>query len=248
MAADAVAADAVALLRFGCERLEEQGCTRVLAPMDGSTWGAYRCRLQEPLGFAGEPAWGPAWAPILTAAGFHTQTRYLSSLCGDLEFRREAPRARRRLASLRLRGGAAAAGLAESLEPQLHRLVLRAFAAQPWFRPLPAAAFAALLRARLGADPCAAHLLAWAEGEPVGLLLGGRAGDQLVVRTLAVLPERRFAGLGSLLLEEAHQLARAAGCRSAIHALMLEGGPSELLSHHYAHPVAGYALMARSLG
>lgn len=245
----AVAADAVALLRFGCERLREQGCTRVLAPMDGSTWGAYRCRLQEPLGFAGEPAWGPDWAAILAAAGFHGQTRYLSSRCSDLGLRRTAPRARRRLAGVRLLEGADAAGRARAgtLEPQLHRLVQRAFAAQPWFRPLPAAAFAGLRRARLGADSCPVHLLAWAEGHPVGLLLGQRAGDRLVVRTLAVLPERRFAGLGALLLEEAHAIARAAGCRTAIHALMLEGGPSELLSRHYARPVAHYALMVRPL-
>lgn len=251
----AVVADATALLRFGCERLEDQGCTRVLAPMDGSTWGAYRCRLQEPLGFAGEPAWGPGWASILAAAGFHRQTRYLSSLCSDLGFRRVGPRAQRRLAGVELQDGmalaaAAAAGdrAAAALEPRLHRLVEQAFAAQPWFMPLPAAVFAGALRSRLGADPSPLALVAWAEGEPVGLMLGHRAADQLVVRTLAVLPERRFAGLGALLLEEAHAIAQAAGCRSAIHALMREGGASEALSRHYARPVARYALMARSLG
>lgn len=248
-------ADAVALLHHGCGRLAEQGCTGVLAPMDGSTWGPYRCRLEAPLGFAGEPVPGPRWQAILAAAGFHEQSRYLSSLCADLEWRRAAPRARRHLAGVSLRAGEAPAAEArtadllasEALALALHRLVQRAFGAQPWFRPLPAAAFVQVLRARLGAERGPMPLLAWADGEPVGLLLGHRAGDQLVVRTLAVLPERRFAGVGALLLEEAHGLARAAGCRTALHALMLEGGPSHALSRHYARPVAHYALMARPL-
>lgn len=54
--------DAVALLRYSCGRMAEQGCSRMLAPMDGSTWGPYPCRLEAPL-------------------GFHGQSRYLSSLC-----------------------------------------------------------------------------------------------------------------------------------------------------------------------
>lgn len=237
--------EAVALLRHGCERLAAQGCTRVLAPMDGSTWAPYRCRLEAPLGFAGEPVPGRRWHRILVAAGFHEQTRYLSSLCSDLSLRRVAPWARRRLAGVSLLGGAALD--AEALGPRLHGLVGRAFAAQPWFRPLPAADFARVLRARLGADPEPLQWVAFAAGDPVGLLLGHRCADQLVVRTLAVLPERRFAGVGALLLEEAHGAAQAAGCRTAIHALMLAGGPSDALSRHYAQPAARYALMARPL-
>ena len=95
-------ADAVSLVRHGCQRLAARGCSRVLAPMDGTTWAPYRCRLDPPLGFVGEPVPGPRWQTILSAAGFQTQTRYLSSFCSDLGVRRSAPRARRHLAGVSL--------------------------------------------------------------------------------------------------------------------------------------------------
>lgn len=237
---------AAALLRHACARLAERGCTRALAPMDGNTWGAYRCRLQAPLGFAGEPSPGPEWLPILAAAGFREQARYLSSRCDDLALRRSAPHVRRRLAGVRL---LPAAGLdAAALLPGLQALVGQAFAHQPWFLPLDPLAFARALQTRLAADPVPLQLLASHGDELVGLLLGHRDGGQLVVRTLAVRPGFRHAGLGALLLEAAHAAGRAAGCRTAIHALMLEGGASQALSRHYARPVARYALLGRRLG
>lgn len=237
---------AEALLRHACARLAARGCTRALAPMDGNTWGAYRCRLQAPLGFAGEPAPGPEWLPVLAAAGFREQARYLSSRCDDLGLRRLAPHGRRRLAGVRL---LPAAGLdAAALLPGLQALVGQAFAQQPWFLPLDPPAFARVLHTRLAADPASLPLLACDGEEPVGLLLGHRRGGQLVVRTLAVRPGFRHAGLGALLLEKAHAMAQAAGCCTAIHALMVEGGASQALSRHYARPVARYALLGRQLG
>lgn len=237
--------EALPLLQWACERLAQQGCRRVLAPMDGNSWGTYRCRLDAPLGFVGEPAPGPDWLPVLEACGFQLQSRYVSHRCDDLAWRRLPDRVQRRLAGLKiLRGGALEA---PALLPRLHRLVMEAFAAQPWFLPLPSEAFAAAVRGRLGAEAGPFHWLALDGEEPVGLLLAQRQHDQLVLRTLAVRPGHRFAGLGCLLLERAHAAAAAAGCRSALHVLMQDPGPSQRLSRHYGRPVARYGLLGRRL-
>jgi GNAT superfamily N-acetyltransferase len=241
------AEDAAALLRQACARLAAQGCRRVLAPMDGNSWGAYRCRLDPPLGFAGEPAPGPRWRALLESCGFEGLTRYVSNRCDDLSLQRAAPRARRRLARVRLLT-AAGPDADEALLPALHALVHEAFRQQPWFRPLSVPAFAAVARQRLADEPSRFQLVAVDGGEPVGLLLAQRCQERLVVRTLAVRPGPAHAGLGALLLEEAHRAAGAAGCRTALHTLMQAPGPSLALSRHYGAPVARYLLLGRRLG
>jgi S-adenosylmethionine-diacylglycerol 3-amino-3-carboxypropyl transferase len=248
-ASDAAAAQL--LLRHACRRLAEQGCTRVLAPMDGNTWNAYRCRTGAALGFPGEPEPGPEWIAHLHACGFEVETHYLSQHCGRLQWRRAAAHSRRRLdavriedlASLQRQGGAAA------LAGQIHRLVHAGFRHQPYFLPLAEAVF----RRRFEAQPALADpvytLLALAGEQLLGLLIAHRSGSTLVVRTLVVQPGRCQAGLGTRLLEEAHARAALQGCRGAIHALMHAGGASLPLSRHYADasPAGGYVLMGRRL-
>lgn len=51
----------------------------------------------------------------------------------------------------------------------------------------------------------------------------GEAVDTLIIKTLATLPDRRYAGLGLWLTQIAHQAAAASGLTSVIHALMHPG-------------------------
>lgn len=238
-------AAAATLLRRGCRRLAEQGCTRVLAPMDGNTWNGYRLRLDPRVGFPGEPEPGPGWLAPLAASGFGEQARYLSSRCHDLGQRRLSARVQGRLAGLHLHDGRGLDPLA--LLPSLHALVHRGFQSQPYFLPLPLEVFAGRLADQLGADPARLALLAFDGPELVGLLLGRMAGPELVVRTLVVRPGRPQAGLGALLLEEAHHRAGERGCTRALHVLMQAAGPSARLSRHYAQPLCRYVLMGRRL-
>ncbi len=245
------AAAARALLRHACRRLAEQGCTRVLAPMDGNTWNAYRCRTGAPLGFPGEPAPGPEWIAHLHACGFQVAAHSLCGLCDHLEHRRPARRSGAGLEAVRLTSLAELQGqgpLGGALPRAIHRLVHAGFADQPFFLPLEEAQFLAWLQGPVGrADP-ACTLLAWADGQLVGLLLAQRSGTTLVVRTLVVQPGRAWAGLGNRLLEEVHHRAAAVGCRSALHALMQAGGASQALSAHHGVACSGYVLLERRLG
>ena len=78
------------------------------------------------------------------------------------------------------------------------------------------------------------------------ILTGGRI-DTAIVKTLAVLPERRFAGLGSHLAAASRRTARAMGCRRLIHALMHESNSSRRIRAAYATPLRGYTLFAKPL-
>ena len=71
--------------------------------------------------------------------------------------------------------------------------------------------------------------------------------NTLIVKTLAVLPDRRCAGLGGTLLEQAHLAAHAAGLTRAIHALMYEGNRSLNLSRRYATRFRSYELFRKTL-
>jgi L-amino acid N-acyltransferase YncA len=71
--------------------------------------------------------------------------------------------------------------------------------------------------------------------------------DTVIVKTVAVLPGRRLAGLGNVLVARCQQAARALGFRRAIHALMHESNNSRNLSAHYAKPFRRYTIFARDL-
>ena len=235
------------LLQRAGDALRQHGCSSALAPIDGDTWHPYRVLLspREPaLAFAGEPALAPVWADWLAAAGFQVRCRYVSALCTDLQRRR--PRASP-LAPCRIEP--LSGGGSDPLE-SIHRLVVTGFRRQPLFRAPGLEDFRRLwLPWRTLLDP-QLSLLACEASEAVGLLLAHRdrpGGSRAVVRTLVVLPGRRWAGLGRQLLEQCHGRAAAAGCDGVIHALMHDPGASLALSRPYAQPFRQYALMGRSL-
>ena len=70
--------------------------------------------------------------------------------------------------------------------------------------------------------------------------------DGVVVKTCAVLPGRRFAGLGTVLLDCVERNAQSAGFGYAIHALMHERNLS-VNGARDAQVIRRYALFSRSL-
>ena len=65
--------------------------------------------------------------------------------------------------------------------------------------------------------------------------------------TLAVVPDRRYAGLGRLMTQQTHRNARQLGYRRVIHALMHESNTSFNISARYGQPFRRYTLFAKSL-
>ena len=251
------------LLASALEVLTANGCTLALGPLDGSTWFTYRVVtdatlddvLQAPFGL--EPTPPVAVNAAFDAVGFRPVARYLSSLVDPLPD--ESDRLDVDLRRLGEDGVAVRPFDGERGEEELealYPLLLRAFADNPFYTPLDRDRFLASYRALLPHVDPALVLVAERAGRPVGVALGlpdlaqavrGEAVDTVIVKTLAVDPDERGAGLGGTLVRAVHEAARDRGLRRAIHALMHEGNASVRISRHLGRPIRRYALLARSL-
>lgn len=253
---DASAEAAKVLLDAVCERLRSEGCGLAVGPMDGNTWRRYRFITERgaEAAFLMEPDNADDAPSRWVAAGFASLAEYFSALNDDLEYEdAQVTRAGERL----MRGGVAVRALdAARFDEELRRIYEVSVAAFPenfLYTPLPEAEFVvqyAAVRERVRPELV---LLAEHEGRAVGYVfavpdwLRGSGTDTVIVKTVAVLPGRAFAGLGTWLVALAQIAARKLGYRRAIHALMHESNNSRNLSARYAKPFRRYTLYSRSL-
>lgn len=256
--ATSAAAAADVLARAGDE-LRSRGCTVAVGPMDGSTWRNYRFVTDpgtEPP-FLLEPVNPPEWPRWWQAAGFAPLAEYYSTVTPDLAPRDE--RVERAAARLREQGVVIRPVDLADFEAELGRIHdVSTISFQPNFlyTLLPREEFLAQYRGVRAQLRPELLLLAEAAGRPVGYvfvvpdLLAAQRGELVttaIVKTLAVLPGRAYAGLGAVLLAEVHAAARRLGFRRAIHALMHETNTSRNLSAHYAATIRRYAVFRRRL-
>jgi GNAT superfamily N-acetyltransferase len=249
-----------ALLHAACDELARRGCTLALGPMDGTTWRPYRLitdRGPEPPFFL-ELDHPEDWPAHYLGAGFTPQAHYLSALAparpaADERLERQREHFARLGVTLR---PVRLADWTHELRA-VHAVTHAAFARNYLFSPLDEAAFIAQYRAVRSFVEAALFFLAEHAGRLVGFLfavpdlLQARRGgpvDRLILKTLAVLPERPYLGLGSLLLGEAHVAAGRRGHRGVIHALMHESTLSLAASRYFeAQVIRRYDLFGRRL-
>jgi GNAT superfamily N-acetyltransferase len=247
------------LLETACDQLRVNGCTCAIGPMDGNTWRCYRLvteRGHEPPFFLelDNPDEWPRW---FVASGFRPLAQYFSALNDDLTV--EDPRMVRTAERLESAGVRLRPLDRRRFIEELRRIyaVSRvSFERNFLYTPISEEEFMAQY------EPVQAHVrpelvvLAEQAGQPVGFIFGvpdlaqARRGvpmDTAVLKTVAVLPGRTQAGLGSLLIARCQQAARALGFRRVIHALMHESNNSRNISGHYAKPFRRYTLFSRSL-
>lgn len=250
---------AIDLLDAACAELKRHGCTMAIGPMDGNTWRRYRLlteRGAEPTFFL-EPDNPDEWPLYFQGAKFVPLATYFSAMNDDLSA--EDPRVARATQRLAEAGVHLRAFQAESFVDELRRIytVSRAsFQENFLYSPIDEAEFLAQY------EPIRAHvvpqliIVAEQDQQPVGFVFSipdlaqakrGQAVNTVVLKTVAVLPGRRCAGLGNVLVAQCQQTARALGFRRVIHALMHESNNSVNLSARYAKPFRRYVLYARRL-
>lgn len=240
--------------------LAARGCTLAVGPMDGNTWRRYRLVTEagaEPPFFL-EPANPPEWPGWWRAAGFVPLAEYYSAATDELE-----PRdARLADAAQRVRD----AGIAlRPLDPaqfeaelgRIHDVSVVSFQENYLYTPLPREDFIAQYRAVQPLVRPELVCLAERAGRPVGYMFAipdaaqarrGQPVTNVIMKTIAVLPECGGMGLGGLMFAEVHAAARRLGFRRAIHALMHENNKSRRMSAHYAQIIRRYTLFSRRLG
>jgi len=247
------------LLERACRELAGRGCSVAIGPMDGSSWRRYRFvteRGGEPAFFL-EPDNPDDWPDHFLGLGFRPIAQYVSAVNCDLG--REDPRVNQiadRLTALGVRIRPLDPRHGEDDLRRIYAVSAVSFRNNILYTPIAEAEFLAQYRAILPAVRPDLVLIAEHADQPVGFIFAvpdlkqaerGRPIDTVIVKTLAVLPERTRAGLGSLLLAACQRVARKLGYARAIHALMHEQNASRNLSRHYADPMRRYTLFGMAL-
>ena len=248
------------VLEHACRALARHGCTVSIGPMNGSTWHDYRLVVEgsgEPA-FLGEPSNPLGYAEHFSSCGFSPLALYRSALQEDL--RLEHPRfkaARRHMQELGVRLRCLNRQALDADLSRIFHIAQLAFSRAFLYTAIDEVAFRAQYQPRFRAIPAELVLLAEYRGQAVGFVLAmpgrlraqpRRPVDTVVLKTLAVIPHPRYAGLGHVLALSAVMVARELGYERAIHALIHEANrPCMALSRRYGRCIRRYALFARKL-
>jgi GNAT superfamily N-acetyltransferase len=213
--------------------------------VDSSTWFAYRFALPVPEGspdpppYAWEPRNPPEYPERFRRHGFADRERFETV---GLRFPRSGPYTIESLLAHSGRGWQSAASAGFSIErldgrtdpsaflDELHPLCAGAFADNPFFEPLPRTLFRALYADALART--SGHLTFFARdgsGRLAGFVFAFPDRGAVVVKTVAVAPESRGAGLSSALLHAVFRAAVEAGVDRFVSALVRKGNTSEFL-------------------
>jgi GNAT superfamily N-acetyltransferase len=250
---------AAKLLLHGAEdSLRDAGCRIAVGPMNGNTWRRHRYVtesngrgpfLLEPRNPAEYPDW---WR----RAGFSELSRYSSSAIA-LDGK---PTVEPWLAERLERSGLAIRPLdPDHYDDDLRRIYaisLRSFTANFLYTPLEEADFLEAYRKVRGQVDREFVRIAERAGEPCGFVFAIRdleaeaRGETpaLIVKTLAVDPDSRSTGLGSLLVDQVQRLGFDKGYREAIHAMQYQTNTSlKITARCKGRVFRRYALFSKPL-
>lgn len=252
------------LLNHACTQLAQQGCAIAVAPIDGNTWRSYRLvsqRGSEPSFFL-EPDNPEEWCEHFRNAGFTALASYSSALNNHLvadplplDPRLPAVRDRLSLAGIKVRSLSNTQSFEAELQ-RIHQLALQSFRHNFLYSPISQTEFIAQYRPIQPYIDPELVLLAEQDTQLVGFLFAlpdllqaqrGEPINTLIIKTVAVLPGRMYAGLGNLLVAQVQAIAHQRGYARAIHALMHQANNSINLSHRYAQTIREYTLYGKKL-
>lgn len=268
------------LLELACTEAHAQGAELALGPINANTWHSYRLVTENPQirgrsypPFLFEPHNEASALIPWQMAGFTPHIRYHSNLFLEHTPDERAEMLAAKFADLEITNPTLAEPQLSKDLAMLHELSLEAFVNNPLFVPLDLAAFEGLYRPMLHAlvqggqsgqgtqsehsaeSPLDWIWLAKQHGQLLGYLFGyADPSGVMVLKTLAVRPQRAYAGLGRYLNDLWHQKAQASG-RPMVHALMWDSNPSRHLvirkTAENAEPpsyvLRRYALFGRTL-
>ena len=248
------------LLTVAAEQLAKQGCTLAIGPIDGSTWHNYRLITawgNEPAFFL-EPTNPPNWPDHFIQAGYAPLARYCSTLTTAIEpksvhLNKVAARAQSR--GIRLRS--LELDYYEDELQAIYPLILTSFSRNFLYTPMTEADFLAQYRPIKSYLQPALCLIAEQAGQPIGFLFAlpdlgqaqrGQQIDTVIIKTVAVHPDHRVSGLGTLLVARCHEIAHELGYKRVVHALMHENNRSRKISSRFqSRVIRRYALFAKPL-
>lgn len=234
-----------ALLAEAVAHLAARGVEMVIGPFNGSTWDSYRFLINhDQPNFFLEPFNPPYYTDQFQAFGFETLATYTSSLDHEMPLGSEKTQARMRhfeAQGVQFRPIDLENYAAELKE--VYTFCLQGFSRNFLFTPISEESFMEkYLPLKNYIDPDLIILAQVPVGHLVGMLfcvqdflnLDERS---LVIKTVARMPGREWAGLGNVLGHKIMEKARARKFDSVIHAFMIESGGGNTLSRHFSGEV-----------
>ncbi len=247
------------LIQHCLKLLAERGFEYVVGPMDGSTWHSYR--LVTDYGnhspFFLEYYTPKEWSRIFQSAGFESIAKYSSAITRDLGYRdRSSEKFAAKISQLGLGIRPFNLEASEKELTAIHELSLKSFAKNFLYTDISRSDFLALYEKVMPyVDPDFA-LLAEDDGQLVGFVFAipdylqkqrGEVIDTVIIKTVAKIPNRRYAGLGNYLVFEMHKRAAQRGFKQVIHALMHDSNASRAISNKSAYKIREYTLYGKLL-
>jgi GNAT superfamily N-acetyltransferase len=204
-----------------------------------------------------EPDHPADWPDHFRACGFETFARYFSALNTQLTF--ESPQLPDIAKGLRQQGVVIRPIDETRFDEELHniyRVATHAFCQHLLFSRIAVQEFAQHYHQLRTWLPLDMTLVAEQRGQLVGFVFAvpdllqrqrGEPVTTVVVKSLAILPDPNLWGLGQLLLERVHQLARQQGLHRAIYALERDRPSVRKRAATYGRPIRGYTLFSKVL-
>ena len=249
---------AAAILAEGCALLRDRACITAVGPMNGNTWQPHRF-VTESDGrgpYLLEPRNPPAYPEWWEQAGFTVLSRYSSSVMSLDGTEATTPAFRERLRKSGVHIRTFDLSRFDEELAVIHCLSLDSFSRNFLYTPQDETAFIrAYRKVKDAIDPDFVRI-AERGGQPCGFAFGIEDKEALargekpalIVKTLAVDPSSRSAGLGSMLVDELHQAAREKGLVEAIHAMQHESNSSlKITGRHHGNVFRRYALFSQLL-
>ena len=205
------------------KQLTDAGHQRIIAPINGDTWHAYRLVswTNGDAAFPLEPQ-NPLWYnEVYQAQGFTLLMKYRSD---KFAIDNVTPMD---MGDVRIRGF----GLADL--PLIYDMSRIGFDGNFLYSDIAYHDFSKLYQPMLPFLDGALAVVAEVDGAPAGFIFSYLAARRLVPKTMAVLPDFRNRGVGAKLINAVLLAAREKGVKTAIAALMSEGNHSHKIVDKY---------------
>lgn len=248
-----------AVLARTCEELRARGCTLAVGPMDGSTWRRYRLitrRGRTPAFFL-EPDNPDEWPRHFRAVGFKTLAAYTSALNPRLDERDvRLMEAEARLIRRGVRIRAIDLARFDNELKKAFAVAVASFRNNFLYTDIGESDFLELYRPVKDAIRPELSLFASRGDTPVGFIFAlpdlaqrrrGEPVTNVVIKTVACLPGRDHAGLGTVLMGRVRHAAHELGFKGAVHALMHADNSSQNWGKRGTRTIRRYELFSRRL-
>lgn len=216
-------------------QLKSAGHRHIIAPINGDTWHTYRLvswSSSEPA-FPLEPQ-NPLWYnEAFEEMGFKPLQKYRSD---KFDLSRVQPLSNKD-AALHLRN------FKEADLRLIHHISLRGFEGNFLYNHIAFENFNKLYQPMLPMIDRELVVIAEVDNNPVGFMFAFAAGENLILKSMAVLPGFRSKGIGAKMMNHILLAGQRKGLKSAIAALMSEGNNShEIISKYGSEKIREYTL------